>query len=79
MVMVLTDTTGAGIHPYVAELAGGTTRVAVVLPSLPAEVEAHCRRYAGAIARALDGVDIAVPDEDLRRTQARTPRQGRRP
>lgn len=70
VVMILTDTNGGPVTPYVAELAGGSTHVQDILTDLPEAVQAHCRAHAGTIARTLKEFEVAVPEAERVRDAA---------
>ncbi len=70
IVMILTDTDGGPVTPYLAELAGGTTHVQDLLPDLPDAVQAHCRAHSTTIARALEQLRLEVPEAERARQAA---------
>ena len=74
LVMILTDTEGGPVMPYVAELAGGSTHVQDILPDLPDAVQAHCRAHSAIIARALETLQLERPEAERARDAAASAR-----
>ena len=76
LVMILTDSEGGPVTPYVAELAGGSTQIYDLVPDLPDVVKAHCQAHSAVIARALDALELEKPSAEVRREAAPRPLPG---